>query len=176
MNANNISSKANVRLEQIQNWSRIFKRVFLTAVIAFGIFGVISVVAMISLGKGHPNVLLMLMPGLKYVGWAVTSWFAYQLFSAYAGGNLFAPAVIQRIRWLGICTVLVGIGNGGGALLVTLLASYQAAVPLAFSLTVSLMVVCIQIFYNLVPGLAIIFIAKVMDEGRKIQEEQELTV
>jgi hypothetical protein len=77
---------------------------------------------------------------------------------------------------LGICIVLVGICNGGGALLVTLLASYQAAVPLAFSLMVSVMVVCIQVFFNVVPGLAIIFIAKVMDEGRKIQEEQELTV
>ena len=176
MNANDISPKANARLEQIQNRSRIFKKAFLTAAIVFGIFGIISVVAMMSLGNGHPDVLQILMPGLKYVGWAVTSWFGYRLFSAYAGGGLFDPAVVQRIRWLGICIVLVGIGNGGGALLGTLLAAYQAAVPLALSLTVSLRVVCIQIFFNVVPGLAIIFIAKVMDEGRKIQEEQELTV
>ena len=176
MNANDISPKANARLEQIQNRSRIFKTTFLTAAIVLGIFAIISLVAMMSLGKGHPDVLQVLLPGLKYVGWAVTSWFAYRLFSAYAGGGLFAPAVVQRIRHLGICIVLVGIGNGVVALLVTLLAAHQAAVPLAFSLLVSLMVVCIQVLFNLVPGLAIIFIAKVMDEGRKIQEEQELTV
>ena len=176
MNANAISPRSNLRLKQIQNRSRIFKRTFLTAVIVFGIFGIISVVAMMSLGKGHPDVMQILLPGLKYVGWAVTSLFAYRLFSAYAGGDLFAPAAVQRIRWLGICIVLVGVGNGGIALLATLLAAYQAAVPLAFSLMVSVMVVCLQVFFNAVPGLAIIFIAKVMDEGRKIQEEQELTV
>ena len=129
-----------------------------------------------SFGRGHADVLQNCIKGLSYIGYAMTSWFAYRLFSAYAGGGLFAPAVVQRIRSLGICTVLVGIFNGGIALLVTLLASYQAAVPLAFSLMVSVMVVCIQVFFNVVPGLAIIFIAKVMDEGRKIQEEQELTV
>ena len=146
------------------------------AAIVLGIFGIISVVAMMSLGRGHPDVMQFLIPGLKYFGWGVTSWFAYRLFSAYAGGGLFAPAVVQRIRHLGICIVLVGICNGSFALLGTLLAAHQAAVPLAFSLMVSVMVVCIQVFFNLVPGLAIIFIAKVMDEGRKIQEEQELTV
>ena len=176
MNVNEISPKANARLVQIQNRSRIFKRTFLTAAIVFGIFGIISVVAMMSLGKGHPDVLQILLPGLKYVGWAVTSWFAYRLFSAYAGGGLFAPTVVQRIRCLGICIVLVGIGNGVIALVMTLLATYQAAVPLAFSLMVPSMVICLQVFFNLVPGLAIIFIAKVMDEGRKMQEEQELTV
>ena len=176
MNENDISHKANARLEQIQNRSRIFKKAFLTAAVVFGIFGVISVMAMLSLSIGHPDVLQKLVPGLKYFGWAVTSWFAYRLFAAYACGGLFDPAVVQRIRWLGICIVLVGIGNGVVALLGTLLAACQAAVPLALSLTVSLMVVCIQIFFNVVPGLAIIFIAKVMDEGRKIQEEQELTV
>ena len=176
MIANEISPMANARLMQIQNRSRIFKRTFLTAAIVFGIFGIISVMAMMSLGKGHPDVLQILLPGLKYVGWAVTSWFAYRLFSAYAGGDLFALAVVQRIRWLGICIVLVGIGNGVIALLMTLLATYQAAVPLALSLMVPPMVICLQVFFNLVPGLAIIFIAKVMDEGRKLQEEQELTV
>jgi hypothetical protein len=176
MNANDISPKANARLEQIQNRSRIFKRTFLTAAIVFGIFGIISLVAMESLGKGHPDVMHILLPGLQYVGWAVTSWFAYRLFAAYAGGNLFAPAVVQRIRWLGICIVLVGICNGSVALFVALLATYQVAAPLAFRLTFPLMFICIQIFFNVVPGLAIIFIAKVMDEARKIREEQELTV
>jgi hypothetical protein len=168
--------KANARLEQIQNRSRIFKGTFLTAAIVFGTIGILSVVVLMSFGKGHEDVLRNCFNGLSYIGYAVTSWFAYRLFSAYAGGGLFAPAVVQRIRWLGICIVLVGICKGGGTLLMTLLASYQAAVPLAFSLMVSLIVICIQVFFNLVPGLAIIFIAKVMDEGRKIQEEQELTV
>ena len=176
MNANDISPKANARLEKIQNRSRIFKTTFLTAAIVLGIFAIISLVAMMSLGKGHPGVLQVLLPGLKYVGWAVTSWFAYRLFSAYAGSGLFAPAVVQRIRHLGICIVLVGIGHGVIALLATLQTAYQAAVPLAFSLLVSVMVVCLSVFFNVVPGLAIIFIAKVMDEGRKIQEEQELTI
>jgi hypothetical protein len=47
---------------------------------------------------------------------------------------------------------------------------------MGLAISVPLIEVCIQIFFNVVPGLAIIFIAKVMDEGRKIQEEQELTV
>jgi hypothetical protein len=53
---------------------------------------------------------------------------------------------------------------------------YQFAIPVNVGLPISLIQICIQIFFNVVPGLAIIFIAKVMDEGRKIQEEQELTV
>jgi hypothetical protein len=180
MNANDIAPKANARLEQIQNRSRIFKRTFLMAAIVLGILAIIlaiiSVVAMLSWSKGHPDVRQVLLPGLKYVGCTVTSWFAYRLFAAYAGGNLFAPAIVQRIRDLGICIVLVGILNGLITLMMTWLATYHAVVPLAFGLMVSVMVVCLQVFFNVVPGFAIIFISNVMDEGRKIQEEQELTV
>ena len=83
-----------------------------------------------------------------------------------------------RIRWLGIGTVLVGIVNGGIHMLMLVKEIYQAgaSVPMGLAISVPLIEVCIQIFFNVVPGLAIIFIAKVMDEGRKIQEEQELTV
>jgi hypothetical protein len=34
----------------------------------------------------------------------------------------------------------------------------------------------LELFLSLLPGFVIIFIAWIMDEGRKIQEEQELTV
>jgi hypothetical protein len=173
-----MSPKANARLKQIMAASRTFKIIFLIAAIVFGIIGILSMFVMLWMGERHPEVMRNLVLNLSYFGYAVTSWFACQLFSAYASGNLFAPTVVCRIRWLGIGTVLVGIVNGGIHMLMLVKEIYQAgaSVPMGLAILISLIQVCIQIFFNVVPGLAIIFIAKVMDEGRKIQEEQELTV
>jgi hypothetical protein len=176
MNANEMSPKANARLKQIMAASRTFKIIFLIAAIVFGIIGILSMFVMLWMGERHPEVMRNLVLNLSYFGYAVTSWFACQLFSAYASGNLFAPTVVCRIRWLGIGTVLVGIVNGGIHILICVKEIYQFAIPVNVGLPISLIQICIQIFFNVVPGLAIIFIAKVMDEGRKIQEEQELTV
>jgi hypothetical protein len=178
MNANEMSPKANARLKQIMAASRTFKIIFLIAAIVFGAIGILSVVTMMWMGNLNPIVMHNCTLNLSYFGYAVTSWFAYQLFSAYASGNLFAPTVVCRIRWLGIGTVLVGIVNGGIHMLMLVKEIYQAgaSVPMGLAISVPLIEVCIQIFFNVVPGLAIIFIAWVMDEGRKIQEEQELTV
>ena len=180
MYANEISPNANARLKQIIATSRAFKIIFLIAAIVFGAIGILSVVTMMWMGKLNPdpNVMHNCTLNLCFFGYAVTSWFAYQFFSAYASGNLFAPTVVCRIRWLGIGTVLVGIVNGSIHILILVKEIYQAgaSVNMFLAISIPLIEVCIQIFFNAVPGLAIIFIAWIMDEGRKIQEEQELTV
>jgi hypothetical protein len=88
------------------------------------------------------------------LGWAALV-ALYALFSLYSRGILFSARNVLYIRFLGYY------------LLLTFLLDYQiqaAMHDMALSTT------------PLFVGLLIIFVAWIMDEGRKIQEEQELTV
>jgi len=79
----------------------------------------------------------------------------FALFRLYGRGILFSARNILFIRFLGYCTII----NWG--------IDYQMQSTLR-DMDLSMTPVFV--------GLMIIFIAWVMDEGRKIQEEQELTV
>ena len=159
MNANENSSKTNPRLKRIQKISGVFRTIFFACAVWFGLLGIL---------------------GMYYflcVGYAVEFWFAYKLFSFYARGDLFTPKAVRYMRWIGITSVLVGIWGTYHEMSMDVNANYLKYVPSSGREIIGWFQ---QIFYlaafNLLPGFVIIFVAWIMDEGRKIQEEQELTV
>jgi hypothetical protein len=111
------------------------------------------------------------------VGYAVEFWFAYKLFSFYARDDLFTPKAVRYMQWIGITSVLVGIWSIYHEMSMDVNAGYLKYVPSSGREIISWFQ---QIFYilafNLLPGFVIFFVAWIMDEGRKIQEEQALTV
>jgi hypothetical protein len=96
-------------------------------------------------------VLALLKIGLDFAAAAVL----LALFGLYARGILFSPKNIQYIRFQGYYLIL------------SFAVDYQIQSTLR-DMTLSTT--------PLFVGLLIIFVAWIMDEGRKIQEEQELTV
>jgi hypothetical protein len=87
----------------------------------------------------------------------LVAWFCHKLFQQYALGNLFTKQVVYYLYKIGCLYVLVALEK-------QYLEQHFQFLTTSYPL--------LQMF----PGLFIIFISWVMDEGRKIQEEQELTV
>ena len=111
------------------------------------------------------------------VGYAVEFWLAYKLFFYYAQGDLFTPKVVRYMRWIGITSILVGIWSICHELSASVNGGYLKYVPASGAEIISwFQQIFYQLVFNFVPGFVIIFAAWIMDEGRKIQEEQELTV
>jgi hypothetical protein len=159
MSANEISPKASVRLQRIQKISTFLRIIFFACAVWFGLLGIL---------------------GMYYflcVGYAVEFWFAYKLFSLYARGDLFTPKVVRYMRWIGITSVLVGIWSVYDEMSMNVNAGYLKYFPSSRLEIISwLQHIFYLLAFNLLLGFVIIFVAWIMDEGRKIQEEQELTV
>jgi drug/metabolite transporter (DMT)-like permease len=92
------------------------------------------------------------------------AWFSCQLFRLYERGQLFDPHTIGYLRKIAWTTFLMAIETGVAYALWNPaqpkpeISTWSAYLTLAF------------------PAFLIFFFAWIMDEGRKIQEEQELTV
>ena len=159
MNANEIIPKNSARLQRIQKIRACLRTIFFACAVWFGILGIL---------------------GMYYflcVGYAVEFWFAYKLFSLYARGDLFTPKVVCYMQWIGITSVLVGIWSVYHEVTMNVNAGYLKPVPSSGPEIISLLQhVFYLLAFNLLLGFVIIFVAWIMDEGRKIQEEQELTV
>jgi len=82
-----------------------------------------------------------------------------RLLRSFARGNLFTARNINGIRWLG------GLVIGDWVVVKFLEAFASRSVAVGF-----------DDFAKLAIGFLVVLIAWIMDEGRKIQEEQELTV
>ncbi|MGH7950868.1 MAG: DUF2975 domain-containing protein [Limisphaerales bacterium] len=101
---------------------------------------------------------------------ALESSFCYKLFDLYSKGELFTAKIVHNIRRVSY-----------GYFLMALAGFISRIVSIHFP-TTELQVAKIMcsewqwLFTSLFPGFLILFIAWIMDEGRKIQEEQELTV
>jgi len=174
MNANEISLKANPRLERIQKVSTFLRTFFFVCALIFLYKGILFVV--ISIWNTSECSLADSNGLLFYFGYAVECCFAYKLFSFYAHGDLFAPNVVRCIRWIGIVTFLIGIGSILNKFSILLGTGWFIGTSSAKGIIGCLIWIFFQLFFNLLPGFVIIFVAWIMDEGRKIQEEQELTV
>jgi hypothetical protein len=98
---------------------------------------------------------------------ATFTWFCYKLFGLYSRGNLFTAEVVCYIRRIG---VLFFFATLGGVLSRWILPHGQP------SHSAELVSSIADVIAGLFSGFLILFIAWVMDEGRKIREEQELTV
>jgi Protein of unknown function (DUF2975) len=175
MNANEIPPKANPWLNRIQKSSVYLRNIFLISAIIFGVIGLLGF--MVTVAGAYSS--LSYSVGLFSLSDAVECRFAYKLFSHFVHGELFAPQAIRWMRWIGILSLLRGSLNLGSTLHVRLLDGYfhhvQAA-PFLVQIILYLQLFFSQLVHNLIFGCVIILIAWIMDEGRKIQEEQALTV
>jgi Protein of unknown function (DUF2975) len=163
--ANTNVKPPNPRLEQIQKYGRLLSAVFLTATV-FGTLGTLLLI--FSLVR---NGTILNMPQHQLLGdvgvivfvltLTLEAWFCHKLFQQYARGNLFTKKIVHYIHQIGSFYVFA-IGEKW------FLERLWEKQHFQFSVGDSII--------PMYAGFLIIFIAWVMDEGRKIQEEQELTV
>jgi hypothetical protein len=173
MNANEISPKNNSQMNRIRKVSGIFRTIFFVVVI-LSFLGAIGVIIPIFVAKGSPFEYEFIANAGMEICVGVWAWFCYQLFNLCSRGDLFTSKVVSYIRRIGYAYFLMA------------LASFVSRIFSVHSATVDLPQTkaniemigfgLLAVLTTLIPGFLILFIAWIMDEGRKIQEEQELTV
>ena len=178
MNSNEISSRTNPRLQRIQKISAGFKYFFLVSAFLFVLLGVLEIILNLQVSAlAHSNPARFqaaLFMGVSTICWTLETWFAYRLFSFYARGDLFTADIVHALRQIGYISILIGCWN---AFKMYYLFGFPSdSHPAVFDIVSRLSVILVQLVFSVVPSFVTIFIAWIMDEGRKIREEQELTV
>jgi hypothetical protein len=195
MNANEVPTKTNPRLNQIRTVSRIVK----WAIFALGSFSIIfvlfsslSVASSSKINIWHALFLLSFQIVICLWYWKLT-----RLFHFYEQGLIFAAETIRCIKLLGILWLAgwvfltaahfsphppatqntISGSNQIPSKDPTRIHSTTVTVSHPFRIGFFTFDFGIGIDFGMpLAGAAIIIIAWIMDEGRKIQEEQELTV
>jgi len=200
MNTNEISPKAKIRLNRIKIVSRIFRTLIGIAAVLLTLVAALFVLisAKYALGSAPPRpgaLIIAFSPhqaypspfdislpvfvvgtieyGLAGMGLILLN----RLFACYERGVFFKTENIRCFKFLG----LIVIGLWLTLSLLELLAqqdSFKGSGPVYPILTVIIGAYRVNLgsFLPLVSGILIVFVAWIVDEGRKIQEEQELTV
>jgi hypothetical protein len=193
MNANEISPKANARLKRIKTVSNILMMLFAVGVLLYGLATLIAIVNWVATGSVVGDTaktrIPMFLPKYRilanfcmvitFVLGFLMAWFGRKLFRLYGRGQLFSPeniSCLRKIAWTFILSAVatalwVAIQNPQNSHGFGLDDASQMIDKLP-ALWGSLLVFVDWAF----PALLIFFFAWIMDEGRKIQEEQELTV
>jgi hypothetical protein len=187
MNANEISPKANPRLKRIKIVSRIAKYIFLAFfifMIGLDIFFFRTLLGMLEVSwKIAPFLILSEIVSLVWY------WKLSRLFNFYEHGAIFSPQTSRCIKFLGVLCILEWLVS----FVVCVLFSWPPSSLELNSMNIFQIKTSVGThtfhtgffsfdfgtgidFGTLVAGMAIVLIAFIMDEGRKIQEEQELTV
>ena len=167
MNANVIAPKAHHRLEHIKKMSRWLKLVFLLYFAVVGlvlIFG--HVKTPIRLGDqsygslAEVPALLTVCTALQSALFLLAAIAFYRLLGLYEKGIIFSAENVAEIRRLGKLAIFNGVVSG------------LIKVGLTFP------ILPMEILFSpwFIVGCLTLIIARIMDEGRKMQEEQELTV
>ena len=154
-----------LRLEQIKEYGHQLSIASVTATV-FGTLGTLLFVFMLIYNGtifNLPQHRLIADIGVIVFVFTLTvdAWFAHKLFQQYSRGNLFTKEVVHYIYQIGRFYVFAAVEK-------YFLNRLWEKQHFQFSAGDSI----IPIY----AGFLIIFIAWIMDEGRKIQEEQELTV
>jgi hypothetical protein len=187
MNANEISHKMGSRLNRIKTVSRILRFVcFGLLVLSIGVclYFNFPTWRLISSIPSHP-----FWYGLAFLSNAVLwiwYWKLANLFHFYEQGLIFAAATIRSIKTLGLLCVASWLANSGLRIFSdhSTPLSYPP-VPPGYEMHVVYTRFGVSFFSFTIAGInlglllagaIIVLIAWIMDEGRKIQEEQELTV
>jgi hypothetical protein len=180
MNADEISPKTNPRLKRIQKISAYFRTLFFVSALLFVVIGVVEIIELpilhiSDLAHSNPSRFRdAIFMGVSIICWTAETWFAYKLFFFYARGDLFTPEIVRYLRRIGYVSILIGFWS---AFKLYFLFGFLGDNPSAAgAIAAKFGVILVQLVFSIVPGFVTIFIAWVMDEGRKIQEEQELTV
>ncbi len=191
MNANEISP--NVRLNRIQKVSNVFKWIFLaiTLLAAIGIVVMARQTVLVFYHLIRPDAGVTLrdyfevpLVDVGYLAAGAGGWFCYKLFGLYARGELFTPEVVRCIHRVAYSYFLFVFAaflswlfyRGYGELKESL--NFQGSFNGSFFMGVLKMIYVLfaRLFRIVFPGFFLLIITWIMDEGRKIQEEQELTV
>jgi hypothetical protein len=168
MNANEIFQKADSRMNRIQKVSGIFRTIFLIVAILCAVAGFWLNIALLSL-HGAYKFTFILSAGVEFAC-AACAWFCYKLFNLYSQGDLFIPQAVCYIRRIGYTYFLMTVIS----FFVQIVTEKIAFIPKPNHVELSGLLM--QFAISSFPAFLIIFVAWIMDEGRKIQEEQELTV
>jgi hypothetical protein len=189
MNANEISSKSNLaRFKRIKIISQIVRyAVWGMLILSLMSYLLISVPTWRLEAFKHPVwVIWFVLVSLPQVALWVWYWNLAKLFQYYEHGLIFATKTICRIKALGVICVLtwvlinlrffitehhVPIGPTPSSPHAIALAPIEMFRMSFFAFSIGGID-----FGLLLAGIIIVIIAWIMDEGRKIQEEQELTV
>ncbi len=163
MKANEIPPEGGLRLNRIKKTSRILQFIFL---IYFGMFPLLLIVGHIQ----NPAATSVLSPemkvyeALRFAAWLLAAIATTRLLELYERGILFETKNVALIRRLGELAIFYGV--------------ITACRPVFETHEFALPTLPLNILFSpwLIAGALTIIIAWVMDEGRKIQEEQELTV
>ena len=188
MNANEIAPKVNRRLNRIKTVSRILRFVCLgLLVLSIGccLYLNFPTLRLISSIPKHP-----IWYGLAFLSnvilW-VWYWKLAKLFNFYEQGMIFAAATIRCIKTLGLLCVASWLANFGLRIFGSGYSTPLSYPPVPPGYEVHVVYTRFGVgFFSftiaginlglLLAGAIIVLIAWIMDEGRKIQEEQELTV
>jgi hypothetical protein len=195
MNANQAAAAGNARLQQIRNVSRAAKwlvLLFLAFMIGFMVLMTSQPLFALLRANGQKSQTHSFSDG--FAVWRALVLFGYQLvlcawywklsrlFNCYEQGKIFAAETISCIKVLGALFVL-----GGSLMAVWRSLPVPPTLPPPGGVTVVMSHKYAMGFFKfdfgtgidfglLLAGALIILIAWIMDEGRKIKEEQELTV
>jgi hypothetical protein len=175
MNANEIIPKTGSRFNRIKVVSQIFKTLSFVCFLFFGLCTLGEIALWLGTGSvlQHGNNPILApqyhtLENIYLVGacatFAALSWFSFRLFRLYERGQLFSPENIRCLRLIAIAAFLMACET---ALATALKNPKQPAEELSTWATLATLAI---------PAFLILFFAWIMDEGRKIQEEQELTV
>jgi hypothetical protein len=176
MNANEMIPQTNWRLNRIRNviWTvRVLIGLAVVFVTAFNLLFLFSLVGWADFSPGSITIppfssytsvraipVSLLILGFVRAGcFFIGAFILNQLLRSFAGGNLFNPGNIIGIKWLG-CLVI----------------SDWVVAKFLNAIASRALVIGFDDFAKLAIGFLVVLLAWIMDEGRKIQEEQELTV
>jgi hypothetical protein len=161
----------NFRLSRIQRVSNIFKIVFFVVTILC-IIGGMGLLISAWFFPDVKGIKFILAAGFEFTC-AVLFSVCYKLFDAYSRGELFTGKIVHCIRRVSYAYFLMALAGFVSRAVSVYHLHATAGSPTAragFEWEWS------GLFTSLFPGFLILFIAWIMDEGRKIREEQELTV
>jgi hypothetical protein len=181
MNANEISPKTNPRMDRIKKVSANLRAFFHFCAVMGGIVGVLQIISVPIELIFHQTICPQTnidnkfgLGGCITLTWAAGSWFAYKLFFLYARGDLFSAEIVRCIRRIGFVSILLGVERFFSGVALGISSHSPVGLPMLYLAV--LPVLSLPLLSSVIPGFAIVVIAWIMDEGRKIQEEQELTV
>ena len=183
MNANDNSPKASTRLNRVKKISRVLKVLLLLYFVCAGFFFPLvhrmpdgwSVVwgtyATFSDAPLFAKLIAVLAVGVFFAA-VITG---YQLLNLYEKGTVFAARNVQLLGRIGCFALGYGLLTAWGPALISawyvwINSSVSLLNPVLWGMTAFLSSPWI------IGGLFVVVISRIMDEGRKIQEEQELTV
>jgi len=129
--------------------------------------------ASILTNASHFPLWMLVDDSISFFLWFVWCWLFFKLFGLYEKQLIFTSQNVRYIKYLGLVTVV----RWSLAFIENLRGFWQfMSDPLNPFKGDWLLIITPQGLSGLIWGVALILIAWIMDEGRKIQEEQELTV